>query len=105
MITFVDWCCLLGVKNQDILNKLINHAESHRAVFHDEIIGFFMEVNEKLEDMANRLMEEGQSKANRSEYVMFVRDIVNCCSTFIQCVPKVGFFSFSQFIGCVLCGG
>lgn len=89
VITFVDWCCLLGEKNQGILNELIDHVESQRAVFHDEIIGFFMEVNGKLEDMANRLLDEGESKANRSEYVLFVRDIINCCSTFIQCVPKV----------------
>ena len=92
VITFVDWCCLLGVKNQGILNELIDHVESQRAVFHDEVIGFFMEVNGKLEDMATRLMDESESKANRSEFVLFVRDIVNCCSTFIQCVPKVGSF-------------
>ena len=48
VITFVDWCCLLGEKNQGILNELIDHVESQRAVFHDEIIGFFMEVNGKL---------------------------------------------------------
>lgn len=92
VITLVDWCCLLGVQNQDVLCQLLEKLEEQRGSFHDEIIGFFVDVNNKLEEMAKHLLDQSEATTHRKDYVLFVQDIILSCSTFIRCIPKVSSF-------------
>lgn len=88
-----DWCCLLGIKNRDVIRQMVETLQLQYKPFNDQIIGFFVNIQHKLEECCE-LMIDAENKAKREDYFLFVKDILYTLSLLIQCLPTVSVCSF-----------
>lgn len=83
-----DWCCLLGIKNRDVIHQMVETLQLQYKPFNDQMIGFFVEVQHKLEECCE-LMIDAEHKAKQDDYFLFVKDIIYTISLLVQCLPTV----------------
>ena len=83
-----DWCCILGIKNREIIHQMVENLQLQDKPFNDQIIGFFLNVKRKLEECCE-LMIDADNKAKQDDYFLFVKDIMFTISLLIQCLPTV----------------
>ena len=81
----VDWCSLLGVKNKDVIQQMVETVQLKYGVFNDKLFGFFFNVREKMEELCELMLKE-----KKPDYFLFLKDILYNLSLFIQCMPTVG---------------
>lgn len=88
--TVADWCSLLGIKNRDVIHQMVETLQLKYNPFNDLMIGFFVDVQKKLEECCQLLIDV-DNKARQDDYYLFIKDILYTISLLIQCLPTVCF--------------